>query len=57
MKDMTVQFKPYQDCLFPNTEKVILKTIPIYFSDYSEDRYEFMMKIALGEIGIDCNIN
>ena len=57
IKDMTVQFKPYQDCLFPNTEKVILKTIPIYFSDYSEDRYEFMIKIALGEIGIDCNIN
>ena len=53
-KDMTVKFKPYQDCLFPSTEKVILKTFPIYFSDYSIDRYSFMMKIALGEIGFDC---
>jgi len=52
-KYMTVQFIPNQDCLFPSNEKVILKTLPIYFSDYEEGRYEFMMKIALGEIGFD----
>lgn len=54
LQDMTVQFKPYQDCLFPSTSKVILKTFPIYFSDYADDRYDFMMKIAKGEIGFDC---
>ena len=53
-QDMTVQFKPNQDCLFPSTEKVILKTMPIYFSDFEEGRYNLMMKIAQGEIGIDC---
>lgn len=55
-QDMTVQFTPYQDCLFPTTKNVILKTFPIYFSDYADDRYDFMMKIAQGEIGFDYNI-
>lgn len=54
-QDMTVQFKPYQDCLFSGTEKVVLETIPIYFSDYAKNRYDFMMQIAQGEIGIDCH--
>ncbi|HCT30671.1 MAG TPA: hypothetical protein DIW31_08020 [Bacteroidales bacterium] len=56
LQDMTVQFKPHQDCLFPSTENVVLKTFPIYFSDYADGRYDFMMKIAQGEIGFDYNI-
>lgn len=54
-KDVTIQFKPNQDCLFTSTEKVILKTLPIYFSDHSEDRYDFIMKIVTKEIGFDCD--
>lgn len=51
-QDMTVQFKAHQDCLFPlSTEKVVLKTLPIYFNDHEEGRYGFMMKIARGETG------
>ncbi len=56
-KDMTVKFTPHKDCLFQSTDKVILKTLPIYFSDYEEGRYKFIMKIATGEIGIDCSRN
>jgi hypothetical protein len=55
-QDMTVQFTPYQNCLFPSVGNVILKTFPIYFSDYADDRYNFMMKIAQGEIGFDYNV-
>jgi hypothetical protein len=56
-KDMTLQFKEYDNCLFSSTDKVVLKTIPVYFADYSENRYKTMMDFATGNIGIDYSID
>jgi transglutaminase-like putative cysteine protease len=51
-RDMTIPFRMESDCLFKETEKINMKTLPVYFVDHTEFLLTFRERIRSGEIGV-----
>jgi hypothetical protein len=46
-----VKFSPHRNCLFPQTNKVFIETLPIYFKDWSEETAVLMGYVNKGDVG------
>ena len=49
--EMPVEFFPDRDCVFPSGDRIVIQTLPLFFSDWSEDIIDLKRKISAGEIG------
>lgn len=47
--EMPVEFFPDRDCLFQPDEKIIIETLPVYFSDRTEEMITLMERIDSGK--------
>jgi hypothetical protein len=50
-EEMPVEFFPDRDCLIPSDDSIVIQTLPLFFSDWSEDIIDLKRKISAGEIG------
>ena len=39
--DITIQFSPDKDCLFSSGDKLIFEMLPVYFTDWPEEKLDF----------------